>query len=110
VWTTEAAKLVDGGDRNVAEREELPAQVDVCSCSAATARCCRWRRRSPRAASDIPILAVNFGSLGFLTEITRPEIFSALDAVDQRPGHARSAHDAARHGDAAGSRRSRTWR
>ena len=25
---------------------------------------------------DIPILAVNFGSLGFLTEITRPEIFA----------------------------------
>ena len=30
---------------------------------------------------DTPILAVNFGSLGFLTEITRPEIFTALDAV-----------------------------
>ncbi len=30
---------------------------------------------------DIPILAVNFGSLGFLTEITRPEIFQSLDTV-----------------------------
>jgi NAD+ kinase len=30
---------------------------------------------------DVPILAVNFGSLGFLTEITRPEIFSSLEAV-----------------------------
>jgi len=30
---------------------------------------------------DIPILAVNFGSLGFLTEITRPEIHESLDRV-----------------------------
>ena len=37
---------------------------------------------------DTPILAVNFGSLGFLTEITRPEIFTALEAViDGRATH-----------------------
>ena len=37
---------------------------------------------------DIPILAVNFGSLGFLTEITRPEIFTSLEAVlDGRATH-----------------------
>jgi NAD+ kinase len=33
------------------------------------------------SGKDVPILAVNFGSLGFLTEITRPEIFQALETV-----------------------------
>ena len=29
VWTTEAAKLIEGADRKIAEREDLPAHVDV---------------------------------------------------------------------------------
>ena len=38
-------------------------------------------RQIALARADPPILAVNFGSLGFLTEITLPELFEALASV-----------------------------
>jgi len=89
VWTTEAAKLVDGGDRKVAEREALPEQVDVVLVLGGDGTLLSMAKAIAESGRDIPILAVNFGSLGFLTEITRPEIFNALEAAI----NGRATHD-----------------
>jgi NAD+ kinase len=37
--------------------------------------------RIARAGVRVPILAINFGSLGFLTETTLPELYGSLDAA-----------------------------
>ena len=81
VWSIEAAKLFGGGSRHSAEREDLARQSDLAVVLGGDGTLLAMAKAIAESGHDIPILAVNFGSLGFLTEITRPELYQSLEAV-----------------------------
>jgi NAD+ kinase len=88
VWSTEAARLFGSGVRNSADRAQLPAQSDLAVVLGGDGTLLAMAKAIGESGKDVPILAVNFGSLGFLTEITRPELFDALEAViNDRASH-----------------------
>ena len=91
VWSTDAAALLEptaspspgaaSSARTTAERKDLASQVDLVIVLGGDGTLLAMAKAIAESGHDIPILAVNFGSLGFLTEITRPEIFQSLDTV-----------------------------
>ena len=89
VWTADAAALVppspgsfgEAGSRQVVERNDLASRVDLVVVLGGDGTLLAMAKAIAESGHDIPILAVNFGSLGFLTEITRPEIYESLDTV-----------------------------
>ena len=83
VWTSDAAALLPPAPTgvDVVERKDLPSRVDVVIVLGGDGTLLAMAKAIAESGHDIPILAVNFGSLGFLTEITRPEIFQSLDTV-----------------------------
>jgi NAD+ kinase len=66
---------------DVAEREQLPRLVDMIVVLGGDGTLLGTAGLIAQAKSDIPILGVNFGSLGFLTEVTLPEIFTSLETA-----------------------------
>jgi NAD+ kinase len=90
VWSPEAAAIfppplegsgATGSARIIAERADIPGQVDNIIVLGGDGSLLAMAKTIAESGHDIPILAVNFGSLGFLTEITRPELYDSLDAV-----------------------------
>jgi NAD+ kinase len=82
VFETETAALagVPAG-RPTVSREDLPNACDLLVVLGGDGTLIGMADRIARAGSDVPILGVNFGSLGFLTEITLPELYDALEAT-----------------------------
>jgi len=61
--------------------DELPRHVDIIVVLGGDGTLLGTAGRIAKAKADIPILGVNFGSLGFLTEVTLPEIYASLETA-----------------------------
>lgn len=81
VWTNEAAALMPAADRVIVDREDIAKDADLVIVLGGDGTLLGAAQIIAKSGRDVPILGVNFGSLGFLTEITRPELLAALEAV-----------------------------
>jgi len=81
VFETETASLAGAGAGATARsREELPRDVDLVIVMGGDGTLLSMATRIALCGRDIPILGVNFGSLGFLTEIRIDELYIALES------------------------------
>jgi len=62
-------------------RDDIPRHVDLIVVMGGDGTLLSMATRIAAAGRDIPILGVNFGSLGFLTEIRIDELYPALQSV-----------------------------
>jgi NAD+ kinase len=82
VFEVETAKLVGlPPGRPTSTRDELPKACDLVVILGGDGTLIGMAGRIAQAGTDVPILGVNFGSLGFLTEITLPELHDALEST-----------------------------
>jgi NAD+ kinase len=82
VFETETAVLagVPPG-RPTTTRDQLPKACDTIVVMGGDGTLIGMAGRIAHAGVDVPIVGVNFGSLGFLTEITLQELYPTLEAV-----------------------------
>jgi NAD+ kinase len=82
VFETETAALAGAGNGTGARsREDLPREVDLVIVMGGDGTLLSMATRIAQSGRDIPILGVNFGSLGFLTEIRIDELYPALESA-----------------------------
>ena len=80
---TETADLVGLDQSKTFSRSSLPSTIDLLVVLGGDGTLLGIARSVAELETekDIPILAINFGSLGFLTEITLPELYQALESI-----------------------------
>ena len=82
VFETATAKLAGvPADWPTSTREDLPNACDLVVVLGGDGTLIGMAERIAAAGAAVPILGVNFGSLGFLTEITLDELFPSLESV-----------------------------
>lgn len=78
---TETARLADLRDEPALSRDAIVHQVDLLLVLGGDGTLLGMAGRVGAAELDTPILGVNFGRLGFLTEVTLEELYGTLDNV-----------------------------
>ena len=82
IFETATAALVPSTDGSrVADKHALVGQVDMIVVLGGDGTLLSTADCIAAAGASIPILGVNFGSLGFLTEVTLPELYPSLEAA-----------------------------
>jgi NAD+ kinase len=83
VFETDTAQLAGVVAKSVAmaSKEDLPNHCDLIVLLGGDGTLIGMARRIARTSADVPIAGVNFGSLGFLTEITLDDLYPSLEAV-----------------------------
>jgi NAD+ kinase len=79
--TATAALMPASPNRRIADKPALVRQVDLVVVLGGDGTLLSVADAIGAAGTGIPMLGVNFGSLGFLTEVTLPELRASLDAA-----------------------------
>lgn len=85
--TATAALLPPAPNRRVADKNALVTQVGLVVILGGDGTLLGMANCIAEADATIPILGVNFGSLGFLTEVTLPELYPSLEAAVTGAAH-----------------------
>src|SRR5687768_15296600 len=81
VFETATAALAGLDGRQTAAADDLARTVDLIIALGGDGTLLAAANRIAAAGVDIPVVGINFGSLGFLTEVTLSELYDALGSV-----------------------------